>query len=166
MGQAFIFCRANPPPMDLGHTGWGFQLQDATFFGGATEAFQGAAFPFNVPPGQNNDAWAEPFPTLDAIQAAFKGSAPDGHAPYNWWKSYEVAVPNYEAAEAQAQANRLRGWGLLGNNCLDHATDVIAAYGVPWQQVGGSPADGMPWKQSNMLPIGWFHAWNVAEYNL
>lgn len=164
MGLAIAISRSSPAPI-VGHIGWAIQMADGTFFAGATEAFHSVEHPEtigSIKPGDNIDAWAIPFRTKEEMLAAFAGSAPNGHAPYTWWMAYNVANPNYEAARKQGEANARRGYWLPGNNCLDHATDVLAAYGVPWQGPG-HPANAMPWKQTNPTPVGWLNAWQQAN---
>lgn len=166
-GMAIAVCRATPPTIlgvPAGHTGWIYQLDDGTFLGGATEAYVGV-LPV-IAAGANNNAWQFKFATLEAALADFAGNGHYNHPPYDWWKAYEVDEPNFETAIQQAYTNVGRGWWIPGNDCLDHATDVLAAYGVPWQQLGGQPADGMPWKQTHPAPIDWFHWWQVPEHPL
>lgn len=161
LGLAVGISRSSPAPV-VGHIGWAIQLADGTFFAGATEAFNALQDGGYIPPGQNNYAWAKPFADLSAALAAFKGSFPNGHASYTWWKAYDLPNPNCDAAMQQGIANKQAGYTFLTNNCLDHAAAVLNAYGVPWQNDFGQPSWGLPWKQTNPTPVGWLNAWNVG----
>lgn len=156
MGLAIAIARRDPPPV-VGHIGWAVELPDGTYFAGATENPGG--FP-HLAPGQNNGAWTFRYPHKDAMLSAFAGGLPGNPPTYTWWKEYNVPRPNPDAACRTGTANAGKGYAVIGNNCLDHATDVLAAYGVPWQAVGGHPPDGMPWKQTAPAPAAWLNAWN------
>lgn len=168
MGKAYAFCRDNPPPL-VGHVGWGFE-KDGSLIVGATErpmswpniwqAVRDLGLAFTEFPGEDNGAWMKTVSSLEEALPIFCSLG------YKWWKAYDVAHPNPQSALSVAEKTKDTGWWLIFNNCLDHTGAVLEAYGVPWQQVGGQPPDGMPWKQTNPAPIGWFHAWNVREHGI
>ncbi len=174
-GWAIAISRANPAPV-VGHIGWAIQRADGSFLAGATEAFDAFDDSFNwrknfeIPPGQPNDAWTLVSGTQAEMLGIFANPKliPSGagtrYVPssYNWWRGYLVQNPNYDAASQHGLNNKNLGWKFPGNTCLDHATDVLATYGVPWQRLGGQPPDGMPWKQTHWAPIDWLNNWNVG----
>ena len=174
MGWAIAISRANPAPMGLGHVGWAVQMADGSFLAGATEAFDAGPHWYEggyIAAGQPNDAWTLGWLKTQADMLAIFANPkliPAGAgtryvpASYNWWRGYLVENPNYEAAKSVGDNNRNKGWAFPGNTCLDHVTDVLAAYGVPWQKLGGQPADGMPWKQTHWVPVDWLNNWNVG----
>ena len=97
MGLAIAISRKEPAP-GVGHIGWAIEMEDGSYFAGATEAFHAIEHweTFgSIKPGDNIDAWTETFRTPKEMLDAFAGNAPNGHAPYTWWMAYKVSNPNY-----------------------------------------------------------------------
>lgn len=173
MANAYAFCRDNPPPV-VGHVGWAFE-KGGRIIAGATERWITCPdiWRILVPiaagrpelilikfQGEDNAAWIDSFQNIEEVRERFR------RLGYKWWKAYEVSSPHPDSAYTAATKTKDKGWWIFGNNCLDHAGEVLEAYGVPWQRPGGEPPNGMPWKQTNPAPIGWFHAWNVTEHRV
>lgn len=160
MGRGFAICRQSPAPV-VGHVGWAIERRDGTLFAGATERFQRKGDPgyTSVRPGDNNDAWTATFPNLTAMLEAFAGTYPNGHPRYHWWKAYEVASPNFDAAVHEGERNKSKGWDALNNNCLDHVGAVLEKYGVP-EETGSDiltracPGNRRPWLPSSGFTNG------------
>lgn len=159
--RAFAFVRWKNPILgvDVGHVGWGFELPDGRFCCGATENVDAH---FQIPPGQRNEAWYKLVPNLQAMLQEMRLPHFGEGNQYNAYKCVSLTNAYPDRAYAQAKQNLERGFGGLGNNCLDHMGHVLEAYGVPWHDRGGNPRWGMPWKQTNPAPNQWFGAW-VAD---
>lgn len=163
--RAFAFVRWNNPigGIDVGHIGWGFELQDGTFACGSTENITGAAY---VAPGENNYAWLKLLPDKTAMLSEMcRGHCAHSNR-YHAYKWVEVSQAHPNEAMAIGNANAGRGFWIPRNDCLDHVGFVLEAYGVPWKNLAGSPKWGLPSKQLNPTPNGWFRAWRVELENL
>jgi hypothetical protein len=149
-GFGYVFLRRNGAPLPLGyggHVGWGF-VEDAngTCYFGATEDTTGQPI---IPPGSDNGWWALEGNEA-AMLAAMKARAYDG---------YKKAVVNDchgGAGRAAADATRLAGYYFIRGNCLDHAYQVLYAYGTV----------GMPWRETHPAPNDWFAQFNGEFHNL
>lgn len=170
MGLAMIFGRLAPPAVlsiPVGHVGWAFELQNGKYFAGATELITRDAVTIpDIPAGEWNGSWSKELDSMADVVQVFTTITSDHPWLFQFWKGYTVASPNYEAALQVGSTNKDKGWRVIGNNCLDHATDVLEKYGVPWQQIGGQPVDAMPWKHTNPFPLQWLNNWNVPCNNL
>ncbi|MFD8726164.1 hypothetical protein ACFV2H_51740 [Streptomyces sp. NPDC059629] len=133
-GQACVFL-APKGARGFGHVGWAFQEPpgDHWFFG-ATEGEPGEEGGPNqrkIPPGQRNGAWEDTGnwqKVLDTFRNAKANEHPDGY-----YKQYTCAYADESAvhsADLQAQANVGRGYNLFGDNCMNHAYDVLRAYNL------------------------------------
>lgn len=150
-GQAYIFLRKDGAPVPggfAGHVGWGFSLgPDGPFYAGSTENPSGMPV---VLPGGDNGWWGAEFATEAAMIAAFATRQYDG---YKW---ASVREPKPGVARAMADHQKAEGYTALKNNCLDHAYEVLQAYGV----------DDLPWLQTHPAPNDWFAAFNGEYRNL
>lgn len=155
---------------DAGHIGWGYEVGDGIFTCGATENTAGDAL---IWPPNNAGAWIGNFPSELAMLSHMSQVHEFNAPPFQYYKYLDletVGVPaNPGAALEQAQANLTRGYSVSASipgapmgNCLDHATDVVNKYGLPWQELGGLPSWGMPWKQTHPEPLDWFQNWNAS----
>ena len=109
-----------------GHVGWGFKQRDGRFYYGSTQNWT-RSMPY-VEAGDDNGWWAEQG-NFAAMRLAFR------IRNYYWFKAIPVAGFLPEVARLKADATRGMGYGLLGNNCMDHAFKVLEAYGtknIPW----------------------------------
>ncbi len=160
MGAAYIFVRWKNPVagVDVGHVGWGFEM-DGQFCCGGTENVKGDLV---IPPGKPNNAWLK---VVNMEQDMLEEMRQDHFAQGNRYDAYKcvsIQNPNIDGALSEARANKNKGFIGVGNNCLDHACSVLEKYGVPWHDHQGKPAWGMPWKQTNPKPNDWFNAWKVT----
>ncbi|MEQ1514531.1 MAG: hypothetical protein ABL934_17885 [Lysobacteraceae bacterium] len=123
--EAFVFLRRNTVPVPggyAGHAGWGFQAEDGGYYGGGTENTSGE--PVVVPPSDNG-AWISRFDSSEELFAAMRG------LDYGEYKISRHRLDcDSDAAVAQGEANRDRGYDFAGNNCLHHTAFVLEAYGV------------------------------------
>ncbi len=153
--DAYLFCRANGAG-GLGHVGYGFAQANGRFVCGSTENIKGDAAIAN---GEPNYHWYCEVASEQAMFAEMKKNhfanllKPNDHNHYDMCKRVACARPNPAAALRIAQSLDQAGYGLVGNNCLDHATAVLEAFGLGWH-----PTGAMPWKQTNTGPNGYWLA--------
>lgn len=162
MAFALVFLRRNNYVLghSVGHVGWGFELADGRFCCGATENVTGAIA--GSWPEFDNNAWYRIVADFPAMLAEMQQNhfAPDNR--YTEYKMLDLAglrPAHPEAALATAQRMPTLGYKFPGNTCLDHACKVLERYGLPFHELGGSPAWGMPWLQTHPAPNDWFDAW-------
>lgn len=149
IGLAGVFLRRNGaplPPGCAGHVGWAFQLANGLHFYGSTENPQGLPF---INPGDDNGWWGMTGDNQKII-TDFEARHYDGY------KICTVQIANPDAAMATALDKKQCGYGFLTDNCLDHAWDILSAYGVV----------GMPLKQLHPSPNDWFALFNGQYFNL
>ncbi|WP_405879938.1 hypothetical protein OG762_15635 [Streptomyces sp. NBC_01136] len=133
-GQACVFL-APKGAGGFGHVGWAFQEPpgDHWFFG-ATEGAggeEGGPNARKIPPGQRNGAWVDTGNWQRALDT-FRNAKANEH-PGGYYKQYTCAYAAQSAvhsAALQAQANVGRGYDLFGDNCMNHAYDVLQAYNL------------------------------------
>ncbi|MEQ1933933.1 MAG: hypothetical protein ABL962_08655 [Fimbriimonadaceae bacterium] len=148
--QAFVFLRKDGAPLPvgfMGHVGWAFQLEDGTYYGGATENSTGNLV---VKPGDDNGWWGKAAGSLDVLVNLFRT------LDYDCYKAVTVRSPNPSAAKTVADSTEHRGYIGLTNNCLDHVFDVLTAYGEP----------GLPFRFQYPSPRSWFAMFNGELHNL
>lgn len=146
-GVAYVFIA---PKMAIlqGHIGWGYMLDDGTYSFGATDAPGG-----NVAIARGRDTntpWRATAVTEREMLDAFKRH----YSPSDTYREYKrTFVMQRNAGAAEFKSNEIRSWGygLWGNNCLDHTYAVLEAYGVDKNSV-------MSWKETRPAPNSWFRA--------
>lgn len=119
----YIFLR----PYDVflaGHVGWGFHLGNSRYFYGSTETILGQVTPY-IQAGQNNGWWGEEGTFEMMLRAMRVGKT----KPYQKYKKVGVSGAKPAAAKQVALLTKLLGYGLIGNNCMDHSHMVLKAYG-------------------------------------
>jgi hypothetical protein len=151
-GRVYVFLRKNGAPLrpaigNGGHVGWGFQLDDGTFYAGATENESGQ---FNVKPGNDNGWWAKVFVDEPGMCEAMRARN------YDAYKMATVREARPQAARATADHTRSLGYTGFFNNCLDHVWITLESYGV----------QDLPWAQTHPAPNDWFAVFNGEYRNL
>ncbi len=158
-GQVCVFL-APTGASNLGHVGWAF-LEGGTsnWIFGATENRSGRPF---VKPGDNNDAWVSNGPWAGprgSVLATFAGQLVSGGTVYHgagyytMYRCQHTSSSSVGAAVARANAIKGYGYGVVTDNCMDHAYNVLTTYGASL----ANPASGY-W-----TPNGWFGALGVAS---
>lgn len=162
--NVYIFVRHDAVQTFLGpagHIGWGFQLSDGSFFAGSTEnpmkeyqsknlpqaignAAKTAAQAYWVSAGQDNGFWSQRFATEADMLYYMKN-----YRAYDRYKVISWPNPDLVKAKLRAEECMLKGFQGISNNCLDQAYYVLEGLGL----------QGMPWKQTNPTPNGWFDEW-------
>lgn len=151
-GVAYIFIKPQNVA-NLGHIGWGYWAPNMKYFvAGSTEnpATSRPQSSVYIAPRYNNGYWASAFNTESQMFANFKSKG------YYAFKRISVSTANPDLAWSRACYTRDSGFIGLGWNCLDHTYYVLEGYGVT----------GMPWKQTNPAPNGWFNAFPGTGYRL
>lgn len=147
-GKAYAFIKPDNVA-GLGHIGWGFQLSDGSFYGGATENYvKGIIRTYTIWPGFDNDMWGEMFLSERKMFDKMKALG------YDRFKSVRVSNPNVAGGKRCADETKMKGFQGISNNCLDHTYHVLEGYGVR----------DMPWKQTNPAPNGWFNAFKYSDF--
>ena len=148
-GEAYLF-RRRSGAMGMGHVGWGYLTDPSKslYCFGATENLSGKMF---VAPGQNNDAWVQTGSIQTMLNTMRQGVG--GALGYDDYKRNWVEPIHAKRAWGIASTRAPAGYGLMalpgqGNNCADHAYQIIEAYGVT----------GMPMLQFLPGPNAWFDA--------
>jgi hypothetical protein len=153
-GVAYVFIAPRMAVLQ-GHVGWGYMLDDGTYSFGATDA---PGFNVTIRPGpDSNSPWRQTAVTEREMIDAFKNHYKDSDT-YNEYKRTFVMRRSSLNAEDKQWAIRYRGYGLFGNNCLNHTYDVLEAYGVDKNRV-------MPWLQTRPAPNSWFRAFKFMNLN-
>jgi len=146
-GFAFIFIKPENVNFGFGaagHIGWGFQLSDGTYYGGATENYAKGDFrTYWVNAGADNDFWAEKFDTEAQMYAKMKSLG------YTQYKMLLVNNPTILAAKKRTEEIQMKGFQGVSNNCLDHTFQVLEAYGIHWTK--------LPVRQVFPFPNKWFN---------
>lgn len=166
----FYFFINHEQAMSFGHIGWGFDNPDGSCtFGSTDHIWKGVdwrneqalqqAVSYICFSGPGNDAWVSKG-RLATMLAAMRSGIADSkpRIAYDGYKSIPVPVPNAQHAFTTAQEMDKKGWCLVNNNCLDHATSIANAYGVGWNSIPLVSSDPMPWKQTHWAPNAWFDA--------
>ncbi len=143
-GVAYVFVNPNLAAMQ-GHIAWAYMLDDGTYAHGETMAPGGR---LTIPAGRDTNS-----PRRDKAhtEREMLDYLRDTGYHYTEYKRTFVMRRNARAAEAKAEEIRDWGYGLYGNNCLDHTYAVLEAYGVDKSRV-------MPWKEFRPAPNSWFRA--------
>lgn len=140
--EVLLFLRRDTVPAHDGHTGhiaWGFKTADGGYYGGGTENTSGE--PLVVAPGDNG-AWISRFESSEELFAAIDRLYYDEYRISRHRRNCDSG-----AAVAQGEANRDRGYDLVGNNCLHHAAFVLEAY---------APGIDLPSLSDHPSPSDWF----------
>jgi hypothetical protein len=130
-----------------GHVGWAFRAGSQQWYYGAT---QGKALPW-LPRGHNR-AWIDSG-SFSRVLADFGGAKRiDGKryhdaGYYQRYRCADVHRPNPKAALEVAEDIRGRGYSVFGCNCMDHAHEILTAYGARLPS---------PKKVRNYRPNDWF----------
>lgn len=143
-GVAYVFVNPNQALMQ-GHIAWAYMLDDGTYAHGETMAPGGN---LSIPAGRDTNSPRRD--RADTERQMLDHLRNTGYR-YTEYKRTFVMQRNASAAEAKAEELRSVGYGLYGNNCLDHTYAVLEAYGVDKSRV-------MPWKQTRPAPNSWFRA--------
>lgn len=142
-GEAYVFL--NPTkPINLGHTGWGFKLANGNYMYGSTE--NSKSYPV-IRKGDDNGYW-EREGTRDDMLGAFRGMK------YTHYKVATVANANPTAARSKARFTKGNGYGVTGNNCMDHVYWILQAYNVP----------NLPWPSTHWAPNSWANDFKGKGY--
>ena len=150
-GEAYVFCRPSGAK-GFGHVGWGFLYESVNkiYCYGGTENIKSHPI---VLPGGNNYAWIatgsfENMRTKMSLghyvgyrYTVYKRKFIDTFYPQ---KAYRVGDSKKKAGYAVT--------GIPGNNCADHAYDILKAYGVT-----------LPLLQLSPAPKKWFSKLNNWE---
>jgi hypothetical protein len=131
MGKACVFVQPQGASGN-GHVGWGFRVsQEDHWFFGSTENTQGAA---TIDAGNDIGFW-EHEGTYDQMLDAFVRQTyyPRDHRAYPAWaytafKCEDVSDSAVNAAKAEMAATARQGYRLIGNNCMNHAYNILKAY--------------------------------------
>ncbi|HEY1170991.1 MAG TPA: hypothetical protein VGH19_06430 [Verrucomicrobiae bacterium] len=146
-GVAYVFIKPENVNFGLGtagHIGWGFQLSDGSFYGGATENYAKGDFrTYWVNAGDDNDFWAEKFDTNDQMYKKMKSLG------YTQYKMLLVDNPTVLKAKLRTEEIQMKGFQGISNNCLDHTYQVLEAYGIHWTK--------LPARQVFPFPNKWFN---------
>ncbi len=135
-GRVCVFL-APTGAFNLGHVGWAF-LEGGTsnWIFGATENRSGLPF---VKPGDNNYAWVLNGPWAGprgSVLATFAGQLTLGGTVYHGAGYYTQVrcqnTPSSAVGAAVARANAIKGYGygVVTDNCMDHAYNVLTTYGA------------------------------------
>ena len=116
-------------PFNLGHTGWGFKLDNGQWCYGATELFGQV----HVTPGNDNGVYIRVGSKEEMFTNFRTGNTPHvNNWPYQQYKALIAGKPNAAAGQAKAEAVKHLGYWVDGNNCMNHAAMIINAYaGMP-----------------------------------
>lgn len=134
-GRVCVFL-APSGTFNLGHVGWAF-LEGGTsnWIFGATENRSNLPF---VKPGDNNYAWVLNGPWAGprgSVLATFAGQLSIGGTFYHGAGYYTQVrcqnTSNSSVGAAVARANAIKGYGygVVTDNCMDHAYNVLTTYG-------------------------------------
>lgn len=150
-GLAFMADQSNALGA-IGHVGVGFWNDDGTWTIGAVQGSL-AGHPIFI----SNGGWYKPLPnelglTWPEVAAWLNGDqvprrSGDG---YDQIKIIKVKDSNPNEAYNEIAKFGSRGWGLIDNNCLNAAVDVLQAYGAPVR----NPID--PYPSGPELPNSYF----------
>ena len=150
-GIAFAFRRKAGPPIGngglAGHCGWAFVANEAgdQICCGATENPKWHPF---VPAGGDNGAWIEVVGSVEEMEQLMRRRL------YDDYKAVPLPIVFPEAAKRAAENNAAIGYSVGGNNCLDHAYQVLCQYG----------AITLPEPWLHPIPNAWFSA-AAGEYH-
>ena len=165
-GLAFAFVRRSGA-FGLGHVGWGYTYSAdyewgnwegqaaiagkppySGFFGRCGSTENGSGWPIRWK--HIDDFWTEQVLDRDSMGVQMDHPPPFGgkYMPYGEYKVMRVESPNVTAAEAMVLRVSQSDYVLGPSDCLNHARDVLTAYGV----------NSLPWATTNPIPNGWFDA--------
>lgn len=177
LGRACIFF-APAGARGLGHVGWAVRVdqQDLWIFGSTEDTSQSLIAPAQGQAGyyyDDNQAWSatsswhEVLATFQGTQAPSSATADSGlytipHAA-NYFEDYtceDVANSAVTAAKNVIATLPTVGYGILTNNCEDHAYKVLAAYN----------AQNLIAPATDPSPANWYgdtvNQWNSADITL
>jgi hypothetical protein len=141
--NAVIFLKHNEP-FNFGHTGWGFKLSADQWCYGATELFGQLV----RQPGEDNGVYMRIGSKGEMFDTFRTGNTPNAsNWPYQSYKALIAGKPNVNAARAAVEATKKAGYWVNGNNCMNHAIQIINAYaGMPIVPVSdiGTPQHWVP----------------------
>jgi hypothetical protein len=143
-------------PLELGHVGWGFRLDDGRWCWGATELSGGF-----VAPGQPNGACVERG-TREQMMSWFRDGLRPNSAPWKYfsYKALRADHPRGSVGEQMAEATKQMGYSVVGNNCMTHALSILNGY-------AGYPILPLPVIHPvQMIPRVWFTLINATEYHV
>lgn len=154
-GRVFVFLRPWTP-VALGHVGWGFQIGPDLYGFGATENTGADHWlwlsPAIIAKGDRNDWWGLTG-TFKEMKAEIK------RMTYSEYAAVRAARCSPKAAVGAALATKQAGYGLAGNNCLDHVYEILKAYSAGVHQ----PKAGEHWAPRNWFSaLGW-KDWGKVE---
>lgn len=130
-----------------GHNGWAFRLPDGRWLAGATENNQpnevlGLVDDANTDgalwadEGDRTDTWSRTVGGFDAVRLVFASRLDvGGHwmhdaGYYTQARCGDVPAPDVAAARAAVDRAAGSGYGVLTDNCLTKAVDILDAYGA------------------------------------
>ena len=146
-GYGFIFIKPQNLA-GLGHIGWGYWAPNMKYFvAGSTENNPG--WPVLLA-GHDNGYWSGAYWDEASMFAKMKSMG------YYAYKKKWVNSTNPDSAWGRACYTRDNGFRGYGWNCLDHTYYILEGYGVT----------GMPWKETNPAPTGWYNAFPGTGYRL
>lgn len=138
----------------FGHVGWGFELQDGSYYFGSTDHLWKHDWwdipawvrYMNVAPHGDIDWWAERGSKNDMLQTMKSGK----HIRYHAFK--EVILDEIVPEQAVATAEKLKtgGWHLSQHNCVHQSFLVFSNYSKQ-HNLPDPFADPL-----NMIPKNWF----------
>lgn len=152
--NAVVFVKTDIP-LHLGHVGWGFKLANGQWCYGATETFGKN----ETPPGMDNGVFIKQGSKDDMFYAFKNGKTPSNAGwRYQFYKGMTTGNPNPQRGIEAAELTRRMGYGLWGNNCMNHAIKVLNAYaGYPMVPVANSSSP------QYWVPNFWFAQITAAE---
>ncbi|HEY3332346.1 MAG TPA: hypothetical protein VGK19_20120 [Capsulimonadaceae bacterium] len=147
-GTAFVFRRKVSVPLgnggSAGHVAWGFTVGDVIVCGGT----ENTGMHEWIPVGVDNGSWHREVKSIAEMEEVMR----EGN--YEDYKSLKVLTPDPDAALRVVANNEVIGYSATGNNCLDHAYQVLIHY----------CALTLPIPTFNPIPNGWFSA-IAGEYH-
>lgn len=151
LGWGYVFARPNMPPA-MGHTGWGYQQADGTYWAGAVDGTGWWPSRSQKDDERENFHWARQFGTESEMLEYFKWYGKGTpNAQYTHVKKLAVVDPNYSGGRSKADSYNGTGFVVLMKNCMNETYGVLRAYGVTNSK--------LPWPQTNWVPNMWF--WNI-----
>ncbi len=130
--------------------------QTGTYIFGSTEGNRngvlnvGGNNSASIPPGKPNGSW-EKTGSFTTMLQAFADHAVDNPPakPYTRYRCEPTPMSDVPAASAAIVQVKAAGYCVVGNNCMDHAIQILSAYGATdlpaagGGQVEQPPANGL-----------------------